>query len=49
VLRLINNRIKSIKDIELINLYLIITKCFLPENIGLQESILFYCLKHILQ
>jgi hypothetical protein len=35
VLRLINNRIKSIKDIELIDLYLIITKYLSTENIDL--------------
>jgi hypothetical protein len=44
---LTNNHIKIIKDIELINLYLIIIKCLSLENIDLQEFVLFYYLKHI--
>jgi hypothetical protein len=47
VSRLTSNRIKSIKDMKLINLYLIIIKYLSPENIDLQEFILFYYLKHI--
>jgi hypothetical protein len=46
VSRLTNNRIKNIKDIEFINLHLIITECLSPKNIDLQESVLFYYLKH---
>jgi hypothetical protein len=46
---LTSNRIKNIKDIKFINLHLIITKCLSPENIDLQESVLFYYLKRILQ
>jgi hypothetical protein len=47
ILHLTSNRIKSIKDIELMDLYLIITECLSLKNINLQKSILFYCLKHI--